>query len=86
VRELLGIDLSKAQQSSDWGAADLSPEQVNYAATDVIHLHALRTRLDAMLIREGRMGLAQACFDFLPHRALLDVAGWEDVDIFDHGP
>jgi ribonuclease D len=84
VRELLGVDLSKAQQSSDWGAASLSTEQVNYAATDVIHLHALRTRLDAMLIREGRMDLAQACFDFLPHRALLDVAGWEDVDIFDH--
>jgi ribonuclease D len=86
VRELLGVDLSKAQQSSDWGAADLSPEQINYAATDVIHLHALRARLDAMLTREGRMGLAQACFDFLPHRALLDVAGWEDADIFDHGP
>jgi ribonuclease D len=84
VRELLGVDLSKAQQSSDWGAADLSTEQVNYAATDVIHLHALRSRLDAMLIREGRMDLARACFDFLPHRALLDVAGWEDVDIFDH--
>ncbi|MGA2951635.1 MAG: ribonuclease D [Caulobacteraceae bacterium] len=86
VRELLGVDLSKAQQSSDWGAAGLSPEQINYAATDVIHLHALRARLDAMLTREGRMGLAQACFDFLPDRALLDVAGWEDVDIFDHGP
>src|ERR1700722_19719076 len=74
VRDLLGIDLSKAQQSSDWGAAELSPEQIAYAATDVIHLHALRTRLDAMLIREGRMELAQACFDFLPQRALLDVA------------
>jgi ribonuclease D len=85
VKELLGIDLSKAQQSSDWGAAELSPEQVVYAATDVIHLHALRARLDAMLSREGRMQLAQACFDFLPHRALLDVAGWDDVDIFDHG-
>jgi ribonuclease D len=85
VRELLGIDLSKAQQSSDWGAAELSPEQIAYAATDVIHLHALKTRLDAMLRREGRMELAQACFDFLPHRALLDVAGWDDVDIFDHG-
>jgi ribonuclease D len=84
VRELLGVDLSKAQQSSDWGAAELSTDQINYAATDVIHLHALRARLDAMLTREGRMGLAQACFDFLPHRALLDVAGWEDVDIFDH--
>ena len=85
VRDLLGIDLSKAQQSSDWGAAELSPEQIAYAATDVIHLHALRTRLDAMLIREGRMELAQACFDFLPQRALLDVAGWDEVDIFDHG-
>jgi len=86
TRELLGVDLSKAQQSSDWGAAELSPEQINYAASDVTHLHALKTRLDAMLEREGRMSLAQACFDFLPHRALLDVAGWEDVDIFDHGP
>ena len=86
VRELLGVDLSKAQQSSDWGAAALTPEQVNYAATDVIHLHALKARLDTMLIREGRMGLAQACFDFLPQRALLDVAGWADADIFDHGP
>jgi len=83
---LLGVDLSKAQQSSDWGAATLTPEQVNYAATDVIHLHALKARLDTMLIREGRMGLAQACFDFLPQRALLDVAGWADADIFDHGP
>jgi ribonuclease D len=86
TRELLGVDLSKAQQSSDWGAAALSPEQINYAATDVIHLHALKGRLDAMLEREGRMSLAQACFDFLPHRALLDVAGWADADIFDHGP
>jgi ribonuclease D len=85
VRELLGIDLSKAQQSSDWGAAELSPEQLAYAATDVIHLHALKARLDAMLVREGRKDLAQACFDFLPQRALLDVAGWDDVDIFDHG-
>jgi ribonuclease D len=85
VKELLGVDLSKAQQSSDWGADKLSPEQVAYAAADVIHLHALRTRLDAMLVREGRMDLAQACFDFLPNRASLDVAGWEDVDIFDHG-
>ena len=85
VKELLGVDMSKAQQSSDWGAAALSPEQVAYAAADVIHLHALKTRLDAILRREGRMELAQACFDFLPHRALLDVAGWDDVDIFDHG-
>lgn len=86
VRELLGVDLSKAQQSSDWGAPELSPEQIGYAASDVIHLHALRDRLDAMLEREGRSSLAKACFEFLPHRALLDVAGWEDVDIFDHGP
>jgi ribonuclease D len=65
--------------------AELSPEQVAYAATDVIHLHALKARLDAMLIRERRTELAQACFDFLPQRAQLDVAGWDDVDIFDHG-
>jgi ribonuclease D len=86
VKELLGVDLSKAQQSSDWGAPDLSPEQVGYAASDVLYLHPLKARLDAMLEREGRMSLAKACFDFLPHRALLDVAGWDDVDIFDHGP
>ena len=86
VKELLGVDMNKAQQSSDWGAANLTPEQVAYAAADVIHLHALRERLDAMLTREGRMELAKACFEFLPHRAMLDVAGWSDVDIFDHGP
>jgi ribonuclease D len=84
VRELLGVDLSKAQQSSDWGADELSEEQVNYAASDVLHLHALKGRLDQMLAREGRDKLAAACFDFLPHRAVLDVAGWEDVDIFAH--
>jgi ribonuclease D len=84
TRELLGIDLSKAQQSSDWGAAILSAEQQAYAASDVLGLHAIKTRLDAMLVREGRMDLAQACFDFLPWRARLDVAGWEDVDIFAH--
>ena len=83
-RELLGIDLSKAQQSSDWGAAVLSPEQLAYAASDVLNLHGLKTRLDAMLVREGRMELAQACFDFLPWRARLDLAGWEDVDVFAH--
>jgi ribonuclease D len=83
-RELLGVDMSKTQQSSDWGAAKLSPEQLAYAASDVLHLHALRARLDGMLAREGRDALARACFDFLPHRALLDVAGWEEVDIFAH--
>jgi ribonuclease D len=84
TKELLGVDLSKAQQSSDWGQGKLSEEQVAYAASDVLHLHALRERLDEMLIREGRDGLARACFDFLPHRAQLDVAGWEDTDIFAH--
>ncbi|HYF23424.1 MAG TPA: ribonuclease D [Caulobacteraceae bacterium] len=84
TRELLGIELSKQQQSSDWGADGLSQEQLAYAASDVLHLHALKARLDAMLEREGRMELAQACFDFLPVRARLDLAGWEDVDIFAH--
>ncbi|MDP3853031.1 ribonuclease D [Phenylobacterium sp.] len=83
-RELLGVDMSKAQQSSDWGAAKLSDDQIAYAASDVLHLHALRARLDAMLVREGRDHLARACFEFLPHRAVLDVAGWEEVDIFAH--
>ena len=83
-RELLTVDLSKAQQSSDWGAAALSIDQVNYAASDVLHLHALKARLDDMLAREGRLELAQACFDFLPWRAKLDLAGWEDVDVFAH--
>ena len=85
TRELLGVDISKAQQSSDWGAAQLSPDQMSYAASDVLNLHALKTKLDSMLIREGRMDLAKACFDFLPHRATLDVAGWDDIDIFSHG-
>jgi ribonuclease D len=84
TRELLGVDLSKAQQSSDWGAARLTPEQLAYAASDVERLHDIKTRLDAMLVREGRMELARACFDFLPARAALDVAGWEDIDIFAH--
>jgi ribonuclease D len=84
TKELLGIDLSKAQQSSDWGAAELSKDQLDYAASDVLHLHALRERLDEMLVRERRDHLARACFEFLPHRALLDVGGWEDVDIFAH--
>jgi ribonuclease D len=83
-RELLGVELSKVQQSSDWGADTLSDEQRAYAASDVLHLHRLRERLDAMLEREGRMDLARACFDFLPRRAALDLAGWEDVDIFAH--
>lgn len=83
-RELLGVDLSKAQQSSDWGAEALSADQQAYAASDVLYLHALRDRLDAMLAREGRTDLARACFDFLPQRAQLDLAGWEDVDIFAH--
>ena len=84
TRELLGLELSKQQQSSDWGAGELSPEQLNYAASDVLSLHALKGRLDAMLEREGRVGLAQACFDFLPVRARLDLAGWADQDIFAH--
>jgi ribonuclease D len=84
TRELLGIDLSKVQQSSDWGAKTLSPDQLAYAASDVLHLHALREKLDLMLEREGRMELAQECFAFLPTRSRLDVAGWEDIDIFAH--
>ncbi|MFZ0559405.1 MAG: ribonuclease D [Methylovirgula sp.] len=84
VRELLGIDLSKQQQSSDWGAATLSEAQLTYAAADVLHLHALRAKLDAMLAREGRIELANACFDFLPTRAKLDLLGWADSDIFSH--
>jgi ribonuclease D len=84
VRELVGVDLSKQQQSSDWGAPTLSQAQVDYAASDVLHLHAARTRLDAMLAREGRTALAQSCFDFLPTRARLDLAGWAETDIFAH--
>ena len=83
-RELVGVDLSKAQQSSDWGAETLSQDQQAYAASDVLYLHAVRERLDAMLAREGRLELAKSCFDFLPARAQLDLAGWEDVDIFAH--
>jgi ribonuclease D len=85
TKELLGKDISKAQQSSDWGAVTLSQDQLDYAASDVLCLHELRTRLDTMLEREGRTSLAQACFSFLPHRAALDLAGWEEVDIFAHG-
>jgi ribonuclease D len=84
AKELLGIDLSKQQQSSDWGAEALSPAQVDYAASDVLHLHALKDRLDRMLEREGRMRLAQDCFAFLPTRAELDLLGWPEVDIFAH--
>jgi len=83
-KEILGVDLSKQQQSSDWGAANLSEEQLRYAATDVLHLHALRARLDAMLAREGRTDLARAAFDFLPARVLLDLEGWPEQDIFAH--
>jgi ribonuclease D len=83
-KDLLGVDLSKQQQSSDWGAASLTEEQLRYAASDVLHLHALRARLDAMLAREGRTELARSCFDFLPARALLDLAGWPEQDIFAH--
>jgi ribonuclease D len=84
VREVLGVDLSKQQQSSDWGAADLSEAQVAYAASDVLHLHALKAKLDTMLAREGREQLAAACFRFLPERVRLDLAGWPDEDIFAH--
>jgi ribonuclease D len=84
VRELLAIDLSKQQQSSDWGSESLSDAQKTYAASDVLHLHALRRRLDVMLAREGRAHLAKACFDFLPVRAELDLSGWPDKDIFSH--
>ena len=83
-REILGVELSKQQQSSDWGARELTEEQKRYAASDVEHLHALKTRLDAMLAREGRSALAQACFDFLPTRAALDLAGFPGPDLFEH--
>lgn len=83
-KDILGIDLKKEQQSSDWGAALLSEEQLRYAASDVLHLHALRARLDDMLAREGRTGLARNCFEFLPARALLDLEGWAEQDIFAH--
>jgi ribonuclease D len=84
VRELLGVELSKEQQSSDWGAADLTEKQLTYAASDVAYLHQLKTILDTMLARENRSHLAKACFDFLPSRAELDLAGWEETDIFAH--
>jgi ribonuclease D len=84
VRELLNVDISKEQQSSDWGAKELSEKQLSYAAGDVAYLHQLKTVLDVMLAREGRTQLAKACFDFLPARAGLDLAGWDEVDIFAH--
>lgn len=83
-RELLGIDLSKVQQTSDWGAAELTPLQLDYAAGDVLYLHDLRQKLDELLEREGRGAIAQACFEFLPMRAQLDLGGWSDPDVFAH--
>lgn len=83
-KDLLGIELKKEQQSSDWGAPSLTDEQLRYAASDVLHLHALRARLDEMLERERRVELAQRCFEFLPARAVLDLAGWAEQDIFAH--
>lgn len=83
-KELLGVDISKQQQSSDWGAATLSQEQIDYAASDVMHLHKLKAKLDDMLKREGRAELLEACCNFLPFRAELDLAGWENDDIFAH--
>lgn len=82
--ELLGVDLSKQQQSSDWGRQDLLPEQIEYAANDVIYLHRIQAKLDNMLIREGRKHIAQACFDFMSIRGELDLGGWSDIDIFSH--
>ncbi|OED49333.1 ribonuclease D [Leisingera sp. S232] len=84
TQELLGIDISKQQQMSDWGAAELTDAQLDYAASDVLHLHKLREALDKRLAREGRTEMAQACFDFLPMRAKLDLAGWPEIDIFAH--
>ncbi|MBN15237.1 MAG: ribonuclease D [Pelagibacterium sp.] len=83
-RELLGVDMSKQQQSSDWGAETLSQAQLDYAASDVLYLHDLRRHLDRMLAREGRVDMAKACFEFLPTRAQLDLAGWPETDIFAH--
>jgi ribonuclease D len=84
VKDIANVDLSKQQQSSDWGAAELTQEQLAYAASDVLYLHALKARLDQMLAREGRTHLAAACFAFLPFRAELDLSGWDDQDIFQH--
>ncbi len=83
-RELLGVEISKQQQTSDWGAAELTPEQVSYAASDVLHLHALWARLEALLVREDRLELAEACFAFMPARTRLDMLGYEEPDIFAH--
>ena len=83
-KELLGVDLSKQQQTSDWGAVELTAEQLAYAASDVLHLHALWAKLEALLVREGRRELAEACFGFLPARARLDLLGYEQPDIFAH--
>ncbi|HEY2540460.1 MAG TPA: ribonuclease D [Stellaceae bacterium] len=83
-KDLINVDLSKQQQSSDWGAATLTEEQLRYAAADVLYLHALRARLDGILAREGRQSLANAAFSFLPHRVLLDLGGWAEQDIFAH--
>ncbi len=83
-REIAGVDMSKAQQSTDWGAAELTDAQLQYCANDVLHLHEIKAGLEAMLKREGRMELAQACFDFLPVRAELDLQGWPETDIFAH--
>ena len=84
AREVAGAELSKAQQSSDWGTAELSDAQMQYAASDVLYLHQIKAGLEARLIREGRLEIAQACFDFLPMRARLDLAGWDEQDIFAH--
>jgi ribonuclease D len=84
VRDLVGIDISKQQQSSDWGGPIINDAQRDYAASDVRYLHRMKEALDTRLIREGRMAMAQACFDFLPHRARLDLAGWPEIDIFAH--
>jgi ribonuclease D len=83
-RDLIGVDVSKQQQTSDWGAANLTPEQINYAASDVLYLHQLREKLNSMLLREGRMEIAKNCFAFLPTRAELDLEGWPETDIFAH--
>ena len=84
TRELLGIELSKEQQSSDWASEELTSEQVQYAVNDVLNLHAIRERLDIMLVREGRERMAKRCFDFIPSRTELDLKGWAEIDIFSH--